>query len=155
MILNSENPNRFDTKYVKNYTWYVLNTSAVSSTSLESMLIFANCAINRPLVFTDALSFDCIYMAPTGVVRVYINNICYQEYLCLYVEGDIETLILPYPAYMISSYSPRVYRYFMFVSSTSRFTYTKTLQVVGDTPSRRSAAPGRQHEHHTGVVNKI
>ena len=46
----------------------VVNTSAVSSINVESILIFASCVINRPLVFTDALSFDCIYMAPMGVV---------------------------------------------------------------------------------------
>ena len=36
------------------------NTSAVSSTDLGSVIIFASCVIHRLLVFTDVLSFECI-----------------------------------------------------------------------------------------------
>ena len=41
---------------------YSKHVSVVSSISLGSMLIFAICVIRRPLVFTQVLSFEYIYI---------------------------------------------------------------------------------------------
>ena len=45
---------------------YIINTSAVNSIYLGSILIFASCVIHRPLVF------------PTGNVRVGMNSNCFH-----------------------------------------------------------------------------